>query len=78
MTTFEKIKRVVEEVIGENIDVKYDTKFESIGLNSIMFIRVVVALEEKFDIEFEDEYLDYEMYNTVTDFCAYVERLLNE
>lgn len=78
MTTFEKIMQVVREVIEQDVDIKYDTEFNSVGLDSVSFIRVVVALENKYGIEFQDEYLDYERYNTVADFCKYVERLLYE
>lgn len=78
METFEKIKQIVREVTEEDVDVKLDSEFKGIGLNSISFIRMVVAVEEKYGIEFDDEYLDYGRYNTFSDFCIYVERLLCE
>ena len=38
----------------------------AIGLDSITFIRVIVALEEAFDVEIPDEYLLLTEMNTVS------------
>lgn len=75
---FELIKKTLEEKEGEKVKINMNDEFKNIGLNSISFIRLVVALEEKYDIEFSDEHLDHEYYNTVADFCNYVAELLSE
>lgn len=41
----------------ENIHEQMEDELSVIGLDSITFIRIIVALEEAFDIEIPDEYL---------------------
>jgi acyl carrier protein len=47
-----------------------------IGINSINFIRTVVALETEFGIEFNDEEIDYGIFRTVNTLVEYVENQL--
>lgn len=42
-----------------------DTEFEELGIESIDFIAIVIALEENFDIEITDELLIMQNMNTV-------------
>ena len=44
-------------------------------LNSMEFIRIVVELEEVFNIEFDDYALDYDRFTTINDLCEYVEHI---
>jgi len=75
---FGLIMETLNELEDEKVEIGLNDEFKNIGLNSISFVRLVVALEDKFGIEFSDEYLDYEHYNTVTDFCNYVRELLEQ
>lgn len=67
----------VKEVVVEQLDcdpaeVKEDSKFiEDLGADSLDVVELVMALEEKFDIEIPDE--DAEQIKTVGDAIKYVE-----
>lgn len=67
----------VKEVVVEQLDcdpaeVKEESKFiEDLGADSLDVVELVMALEEKFDIEIPDE--DAEKILTVGDVIKYVE-----
>jgi len=67
----------VKEVVVEQLDcdaaeVKEDSKFiEDLGADSLDVVELVMALEEKFDIEIPDE--DAEGILTVQDAISYIE-----
>ncbi len=67
----------VKEVVVEQLDcdaaeVKEDSKFiEDLGADSLDVVELVMALEEKFDIEIPDE--DAEGIQTVADAIKYIE-----
>ncbi|MCP4971447.1 MAG: acyl carrier protein [Arcobacter sp.] len=67
----------VKEVVVEQLDcdaaeVKEDSKFiEDLGADSLDVVELVMALEEKFDIEIPDE--DAEGILTVADAMKYIE-----
>lgn len=71
----------VKEVVVEQLDcdpaeVKEDSKFiEDLGADSLDVVELVMALEEKFDIEIPDE--DAEKILTVADAIAYIENNAN-
>lgn len=50
----------------DNFDM--DTRFEKIGIRSIQFIKALVNLEMKYNIEFEDEDLELNTYKTIGQF----------
>ena len=73
MALIDDIKEVVVEQLSVNIDeVKDDAKFvEDLGADSLDVVELVMALEEKFDIEIPDD--EAEKIATVADVVAYVE-----
>ena len=73
MALIDDIKEVVVEQLSVNADeVKDDAKFvEDLGADSLDVVELVMALEEKFDIEIPDD--EAEKIATVADVVAYVE-----
>ena len=67
----------VKEVVVEQLDcdaseIKEESRFiEDLGADSLDVVELVMALEEKFDIEIPDE--DAEKILTVADAIAYIE-----
>lgn len=54
------------------------SKFSEISITSIEFIKIVVEIEVKYNIEFEDEYLVMQRFDTIDDLIKYVnEKILN-
>jgi acyl carrier protein len=74
----------VKEVIYEKIEgleetaVTAESKLKDFNINSISFIKIVVALEEKFDIQFGDDDLDASKFETVGDIVQYVEKEMDK
>jgi acyl carrier protein len=73
MALIDDVKEVVVEQLNCNADaVKEDSKFvEDLGADSLDVVELVMALEEKFDIEIPDS--DAEAIATVGDAIKYIE-----
>ena len=73
MALLDDIKEVVVEQLSVSADeVKEDAKFvEDLGADSLDVVELVMALEEKFDIEIPDD--EAEKIQTVKDVLDYVE-----
>ncbi|PQP85011.1 hypothetical protein C0Q44_11090 [Paenibacillus sp. PCH8] len=58
--------QVVELFSEQKLDVDaLDEDLRVLGLNSITFIKLIIALENKFNIEMDDEYLELENFTTL-------------
>ncbi|MGE4296187.1 MAG: acyl carrier protein [Campylobacterales bacterium] len=75
MALFDEVKAIVVEQLNVNEDeVKEGSKFvEDLGADSLDVVELVMALEEKFDVEIPDE--DAEKIQTVGDAIKYIENL---
>ena len=73
MALFDDVKEVVVEQLNVNPDeVKEESKFvEDLGADSLDVVELVMALEEKFDIEIPDT--DAVKIATVGDAIKYIE-----
>lgn len=73
MALLDDIKEVVVEQLSVSPDeVKEDSKFvEDLGADSLDVVELVMALEEKFDIEIPDD--EAEKIQTVRDVVTYIE-----
>ncbi|MBP9615783.1 MAG: acyl carrier protein [Aliarcobacter sp.] len=73
MALLDDVKEVViEQLDCDPAEVKEDSKFiEDLGADSLDVVELVMALEEKFDIEIPDE--DAEKILTVKDAINYIE-----
>jgi acyl-coenzyme A synthetase/AMP-(fatty) acid ligase/acyl carrier protein len=68
---FEVIITNLSGKISDNVTLDMD--FNSIGLDSITFIKTIVALEGEFDFEFDDEMLLIVKFPTIKTMIEYVE-----
>lgn len=73
MAILDDVKEVVVEQLNVSSDeVKEESKFvEDLGADSLDVVELVMALEEKFDIEIPDE--DAEKIATVADAIKFIE-----
>jgi len=73
MAIFDEVKEVVVEQLNVNPDeVKEDSKFvEDLGADSLDIVELVMAIEEKFEIEIPDS--EAEKVATVADVVKYIE-----
>lgn len=75
-----KLKEVMKKTIDLAIPIEQvstDSQLLLIGINSFLFIRLVVVIENEFGFEFDDECLDYNKFKTLSDLIIYVEEKLN-
>ena len=67
---FEKIQEMmVESLYLEKDDIKLESTFESLEIDSLDVFELVTEIEEEFDIEIEDA----ENLKSVQDLVAYIE-----
>ena len=67
---FEKIKEILSEQTSANIeDIKIESSFDSLGLDSLDLMQVLMELEDAFDIKIDES----NNMKTVGDLVAYIE-----
>jgi len=73
-STFEQVKEVIVEQLNVNEDeVKPESNFvEDLGADSLDVVELIMALEEKFEIEIPDS--EAEKIKTVQDVVDYIEK----
>ncbi|MCX8131452.1 MAG: acyl carrier protein [Clostridia bacterium] len=78
------IAKKVKQIIAENLEMKesiqimnLDLKLIDIGVNSITFIKIIVAIETEFDFEFSDEDLDYNKFPNIDALVSYVKNKIS-
>ena len=77
----DEITKIIEEIINftESIEnIKNDTNLQNIGMDSITFVRVVVEIENHFEIEFPNEKLIITQAGTIKDLCQIVMEVRGE
>lgn len=75
-----KVREIIRNIIDIPIlteDIDEVNNLDNLGINSITFIKIVVAIEMEFDFEFEDEDLDYSKFATVQSLVDYVKNRVN-
>jgi len=72
---FEKVKEILRSQLpdGSSAEISLDDNLTDLGINSLLFVKIAVALETEFDIEFKDEDLDIKRFKTIGDIVCYVE-----
>ncbi|MFD2673337.1 acyl carrier protein [Marinicrinis sediminis] len=68
----ERIMNCLEEILPSTVTVTAESNLWELGINSMTFIRLVVALEEALDIEIEDESIYLEHFRNVESIKALV------
>lgn len=77
---FIKIKEIFMNVLDDNrSDINLVTSLDELNINSISFIKLVIAIEEEFNITFEDEYLNNASFRNINEIVNYVkDRIVNQ
>lgn len=71
---YEKVSDIVTAQLPELINKadSFNGDLMNLGINSITFVKLILALEEQFDIEFEDEVLIPQAFPTVDSIVRYI------
>lgn len=75
MDFISKVIHIINQFI-DNDSIQNDqieNSFSSLNLDSITFIKLIVALEGEFDFEFDDEMLLFTAFPTIRTMIEYVE-----
>jgi acyl carrier protein len=82
MMKFEnEIRDIVANIITLTMpinDVKIDTDFRNIGMDSLSFINLIGKIEDVFGIEFPDEKLIMEESSTIEKLCNIVDSCIKQ
>ena len=84
MSNTESIRKKILDIVNSNIenaDLQFDQADEdlvALGMDSILFISIVVALEGDFDIEYPDDYLLITQSNTLNKLVSIVSDALEK
>lgn len=77
------IKKVVGENVIKILDNEYDLQavllvenLSDIGMDSLNYMNLIVKLEMDFNIEFQDDILNPEKYNSVIKISEYIQNML--
>lgn len=75
----EKIKQILFEKL--NIDANDDSFIKSltdVGLNSLLFVKLLINIESAFDIEFEEEFISMNNINCLDQLAVHIKKLMDE
>lgn len=50
----------------------------SLGINSLIFVKMVVLIEEEFDIIFDDMELNFELFSSIDEIVSTIEKKLED
>lgn len=67
-----KLEAIIKSVVNYDISLNDDIELAAIGINSMKFIQIVIAIEEEFGIEFDDEHLNNELFKTIGSLTNFV------
>lgn len=71
----EKLKKILIENLDSDEpieDISPEDNLLLLGINSVTFLKVVVHCEKEFGFEFDDEELDYSLFETVSKLADYI------
>ena len=72
---FEKLQGIIEENLSiERDEIKLESTFESLGIDSLDTFQLVIEIEEQFGIEIESP----EIMKSIQDVVNYIEEKTNE
>jgi acyl carrier protein len=71
---FYKVLMGVQNLKVSVDEITPESKLNMLGFNSILFIKLILAIESEFDFEFEDEDLDYSRFKDIGSLLEFIEK----
>lgn len=73
MNTYEKVLTIMNDVMEMDASkIEKDTDLTEV-IDSLTFIKLLVAVDEEFGITIEDSDIDFENFNSINAFINYIE-----
>jgi acyl carrier protein len=70
------LSKTIESLSGMQVSKKdYDTSLEELGINSLLFVHLVIQIESEFKIEIPDKYLVVESMDTINKIKNVIEKI---
>ena len=81
MISTQEIKDILKKILIEKIEIEvsdsdFEKKFIDIGLNSLLFIKLLVNIETQLEIEFEEEFIDINYLFSLDQLVEHIKILL--
>lgn len=73
----EQIREMLYKM-GFNTNIEDDDLFSDIGMDSIIFIRLIIEIESKFNIRYPDEYLSFKDSGSIEKISVIVSSLISQ
>ena len=77
------IRAQLAQIIADNLEgeetleqLKENDDLTQLEINSILFIKIIIGIENQFNIEFDDEALDYSKFVSMENLIYYVQEKL--
>lgn len=71
------ILKLAQDILDSDIEILSNMPLKSAGIDSNLIVQLIVAIEEEFNIEFEDEKLTYQTLKSVDTISEYVQQILD-
>ena len=72
MNKNKKILQIIKDNLSNDISIGPESLLQDIEIDSITFIKIIVALESEFEFEFDDEKLLFTEFPSIKDMIDYV------
>lgn len=72
----EIIKNAVN--ISDETTIISNTLINTLKINSLNFLKIIVDIEEEYDIEFDDEELNFDGFSTIKALVEHIDKKRNE
>ena len=73
----EELINIIKEAVKDNQDITKETVLADLGIDSITFISLIIEIEDRYDIEFDDEKMMIEQYKTIGDLIIYIKESID-
>ena len=76
---YEEIVNILKDISQDVVEeIKIDDNLKEKGVDSLVYIQLLVLLEEKYNFIFEDEMLDQEKLSTITSIIDYMLKMIQQ
>lgn len=72
----QKVIEIIKKIARVTNEITLNDSLESLQVNSITFIKIIIALEEEFGVEFGDDKLLVTSFSLVGDIVIYLNEIL--
>ena len=71
-----EIFELLSDFVENNQIIKSDATLAELGIDSLTFIKLIIAIEKKYSIKFQSEMLDVAEFEKVSDLVEFIQKEL--